>query len=189
FGYRRWGCEMGIRFPLVKLLDYRGQDLEGQRNPFAVAVLAHLKALETAGDAEGRYRGKLHLVRGLYQRGYGRKDILELFRFIDWVLQLPAALEDRFWSELQTYEEAQKMTYVTSVERIGIRKGIEQGIQQGIQQGEALTLKRQLVRRFGPLPPWAEERIDQAERADLERWLDRVLDAGRLEEVFELPGP
>ncbi|MDQ2694421.1 MAG: cytosolic protein, partial [Pseudomonadota bacterium] len=107
FGYRRWGCEMGIRFPLVKLLDCRGQDLEAERNPFAVVVLAHLKALETAGDEEGRYRWKMRLVRGLYERGYGRKDILELFRFIDWVLQLPEALEERFWSELSSHEEAQ----------------------------------------------------------------------------------
>jgi hypothetical protein len=22
FGYQRWGCEVGIRFPIIKLLDY-----------------------------------------------------------------------------------------------------------------------------------------------------------------------
>jgi hypothetical protein len=40
------------------------------------------------------------------------------------------------------------MTYVTSVERIGIRKGIEQGMQQGLQH-ERLLLVRQARKRFG----------------------------------------
>ena len=41
------------------------------------------------------------------------------------------------------------MPYLTSVERIGIKKGF--------QQGEALALRRQLSRRFGALPPRVEE--------------------------------
>jgi len=41
----RWGLRAGIRFPVVKLLDYAEQweTLEGSRNPFAMVVLAHLK--------------------------------------------------------------------------------------------------------------------------------------------------
>ena len=43
YGYRRWGTEVGIRFPVVKLLDYaaRRQELEQSPNPFATIVLAH----------------------------------------------------------------------------------------------------------------------------------------------------
>ncbi|WP_206054829.1 hypothetical protein [Nitrosococcus wardiae] len=154
FGYRRWGCEVGIRYPIVKLLDYRERwsELEQRANPFAVIVQAHLKAQEIRGDEQGRYRWKLQLVRSLYERGYAKDDILELFRFIDWVLQLPEGLEERFWAELSSYEEAQKMSYITSVERIGIKKGIEKGIQQGLQQGlaaERQLLLRQIRRRFG----------------------------------------
>jgi len=59
-------------------------------------------------------------------------DILELFRCIDWMLRLPEALEERIWSEMQAYEEEGKMPYVTSVERIGIRKGMAQGMAQGM---------------------------------------------------------
>lgn len=69
---------------------------------------------------------------------------------------LPEELEHRLWSEIQTYEGVQKMTYVTSVERIGIRKGIEQGMQQGMQQGiqqglqhERFLLMRLTRKRFG----------------------------------------
>jgi len=38
---------------------------------------------------------KLRLIRRLYERGYARQDVLELLRFIDWVLTLPAGLEAR----------------------------------------------------------------------------------------------
>jgi hypothetical protein len=59
-------------------------------------VMAHLQNRATRRDPEGRLQGKLRLVRRLYERGYARQDILELFRFIDWVLTLPPGLERRF---------------------------------------------------------------------------------------------
>jgi hypothetical protein len=72
------------------------------------------------------------------------------------MLRLPDELEEQLWSEIQTYETVEHMPYVTSVERIGIRKGIQQGIQQGIEQAtrEGLqhqrhTLTRLVQRRFG----------------------------------------
>jgi len=39
-------------------------------------------------------------VKGLYQRGWTPEDVRQLFRVIDWLLDLPAELEDRFQEEL-----------------------------------------------------------------------------------------
>ncbi|NET58274.1 MAG: hypothetical protein F6K47_19585, partial [Symploca sp. SIO2E6] len=50
----------------------------------AVVTLAHLQAQATLQTPETRLQWKLRLVKGLYNRGYSKKDILELFRFIDW---------------------------------------------------------------------------------------------------------
>ena len=61
-------------------------------------------------------------------RGYRREDVLNLFRFIDWIMRLPEEMEADFWQEIRRYEEEENMPYVTSVERIGVKKGIEQGI-------------------------------------------------------------
>lgn len=72
------------------------------------------------------------------------------------------------------------MRYVTTWER----RGIEKGIEQGFMQGEATVLKRQLSRRFAALPAWVEERLDGAQRDELESWADRVLEAKTLEDVF-----
>ena len=74
------------------------------------------------------------------------------------------------------------MQYVTSVERIGIKKGL----QQGLQQGEVRVLRRLLTRRFGELPAWTEAKLQEAVPEQLEDWSERVLDAGTLEEVFRL---
>lgn len=112
--------------PAVKLLDFAAKEseLKADRNPFAKVVLAHLKARQTQGDPANRSVWKLRLVRGLYEQGFGAKDVRELFRVIDWLLALPRALEIRFRDDLELIQQEKKMPYVTSIERIGRREGI-----------------------------------------------------------------
>src|SRR6266702_1824267 len=182
YRYRLWGCEMGIRFRVVKLRDYRRRwaELEASRNPFAVVVMPQLQARATQRRPTTRLQAKVQLIRHLYTRGWTRQQILDLFRFLDWVLTLPEALEQQFQVALAQVEAETHMPYITSIERMGIEKGI----QQGFQQGEAFVLTRLLTRRFGPLPDWATERLAQASREELEQWAERVLEAQRLEDVF-----
>ena len=129
YGYTLWGCEVGIRFPTVKLLDYETQwtTLEQSTNPFAIVIMAHLRAQSTRRYPQSRLRSKIELVKSLYARGYTRKQVIELFRFIDWVLALPEKYELQFERAVKELEEADKMRYVTSIERRAIQKGIEQG--------------------------------------------------------------
>jgi hypothetical protein len=63
----------------------------------------------------------------------------------DWMLCLPEELEERLGSEIRIYETVEHMPYVTSVERIGIRKGIRQGLQR-----ERLLLLRQTLTQAAP---------------------------------------
>lgn len=169
FAYDLWGCEVSFRFPTAKILDYAScwEDLEKSRNPFALTVMAHVKARETKGQHEERALWKWNLVRRLYEQGYKRKEIINLFRFIDWIMQLPEELDHRFWQQVEKYEEEISMQYVTSVERIGLKRGIEQGlhrgIQQGIQQGVILEAQEMvievLVTRFGVVSPTVVTKI------------------------------
>ncbi len=46
-------------------------------------------------------------------------------------------------------------------------------------------LKRQLTKRFGALPNWAEARLEEASEQEMVRYVERVLDVGRLEDVFD----
>lgn len=78
-----------------------------------------------------------------------------------------------------------KEAYAAGIED-GLERGIEKGIEKGMEKGEATLLQRQLERRFGSLPVWAREQIDQADRAALEEIGLRLLDAARLEDVFQV---
>ncbi|MDX9722742.1 MAG: DUF4351 domain-containing protein [Myxococcota bacterium] len=123
---------------------------------------------------------KLELCRGLYGKGYSRADVLSLFRVLDWLLVLPEDLETSFWDSLSAHEEEQQMPYLAKFERKAIQKGIEEGIEKG-QRG---VVRRLLTRRFGALPTWAQERLDQGSAAQLELWAERILDEETLEAVL-----
>jgi hypothetical protein len=121
-----WGWSLRMLFPPAKVLDYAGRDaeLEADANPFARVVLAHLKALQTRRDPQERRLWKFRLVRGLYERGFGAEDVRQLFRLIDWLMDLPRAQDKLFWKAVHTYEEERVMPFVTTPERFGIEKGI-----------------------------------------------------------------
>lgn len=142
FDYELWGCKAGIRFPVVKLSDYadRWEYLEKSGNPFAFAVMAHLKTQETRNNRDGRKEWKIYFVKKLYEQGYKKDDIIFLFHFIDWLMRLPDDLDRDFWQEISRYEEEKKMPYVTSVERIGIQKGIQQGRREGLREAIEMGL-------------------------------------------------
>ena len=145
---------LSFRFGMVKLLDYRDQwtVLEASSNPFAVVVMAHLKAQETKKDSQNRKEWKLQLIRGLYERGYNREDIANLFRFIDWIMILPEGLDRSFWTELQNYEKERRMPYITSVERIGYERGRE-------EEKKAL-IELQLTQKLEALPKHLANQIE-----------------------------
>jgi hypothetical protein len=145
FSYELWGTDVAFKFSIIKLLDYQQEwsGLDVNRNPFATVVMTHLKAQETRDNMLRRKEWKLALIERLYEQGYERDDVINLFQFIDWMMTLPEELEQEFWQELQQYEESMRMPYITSVERIGIQKGIQQGIEQGIEQ--SLSQMRQIL--------------------------------------------
>jgi hypothetical protein len=130
FGYNNWGCEVGIRFPVVKIIDHRGDEatLEQSANPFAAVVLAQLKVLETRHAPATRWQWKLRLVKGLYDRGLDRGQIRQLIRLMDWMLALPPELEHSFRAEVHSFEEARRMPYVTSFERLAREESRQEGV-------------------------------------------------------------
>ncbi|MFG0317040.1 MAG: DUF4351 domain-containing protein [Planctomycetota bacterium JB042] len=59
----------------------------------------------------------------------------------------------------------------------------EEGREEGRRREAADSLLRLMRRRFGDVPNDVAARIEAAPLDDLHRWLDRLLDAGRLEDV------
>ena len=66
----------------------------------------------------------------------------------------------------------------------GAAKGRAEGEAKGELKAKADTLLRQLHRRFKTLPNGIEDRVRAADSVLLDEWLDRILDAQTLEDVF-----
>ena len=182
FGYDLMGCAITLTFPVTKLLDYDIAALEASANLCALVVLAHRLAQTTRHDPDGRAAAKRILTRRLYERGYGRERILSLYRFIDWLLRLPAALEQQLWRELQRFEEERAMPYITSAERFGraeVLAELEQGraeILAGLEQVQAEALAE---RERAQAEALAERGRIAAERERLAAEREQILVQGR----------
>ncbi|NJM72881.1 MAG: transposase [Scytonema sp. RU_4_4] len=185
YGYLLGGCRVSLEFPVAKLLDYEAQweTLEQSTNPFSVVVMAHLKTKATHRNPESRLQWKLSLVRRLFERGYSREDILGLFRFIDWIMVLPEELARSFKQELRSDEEADRMRYVTSIERLAKEEGIEQGM--------LLTNREHVIKvlqtRFGVVPEQVVESINGIENLSvLQTLFTSAITIGSIEEFQQV---
>jgi predicted transposase/invertase (TIGR01784 family) len=59
-----------------------------------------------------------------------------------------------------------------------------EGRLEGKLEGEVQIIVRQLNRRFGVLPTWAQQKLAEANNQQLELWSERLLDAKTLDEIF-----
>lgn len=169
FEYELWQSRVLLEFPSVKLLDWKSRldEEEMRRNMFGVVTAAHLRTLETRGNDPGRLRWKIALVQSLYDTGYTRRQVLDLFRFIDWIMLLPLSMKEDFYHSMELFEREKKMPYITSVERMGMERGIERGLQEGLQKGLREALLDTLQVRFSEVPrslASALERINSVDR-------------------------
>jgi len=149
-----WGCEGQLRFPVCKLRDLAKNEAQLLRNPnpFAIVVLAQIKALQTAGALRQRRVWKATLAKLGHERGYSRRLILDLYIFVDWVMVLTPKLEREVEQEIEAFEKAKRMKYITNMERRGIEKGIERGRQEGQIRSQQESVLTVLETRFGEIP-------------------------------------
>ena len=179
--------ELRMSFPAVKLMDYRGreEELEAGGNPFSVVVMAHLGSQQTKGEVAARYEVKRKLIRLLYRRGYSRDEVFGLYRFIDSVLRLPEGLEEKLEEEISLEEEVTDMPYITSAERIGMRKGRLEGMLEEARE----SVLEALEEKFGFVPADLEEVVKgQDDRKVLKRWHRLVIRADSLDEFRRQAG-
>ncbi|MFN7661749.1 MAG: hypothetical protein ACK5P3_27170, partial [Dolichospermum sp.] len=136
YGYSLGGCEVSLKFPIAKLLDYesRWQELEASDNPFAIIVMAHLKTKATTGNLSEREQWKWTLIRGLYDRGLTKEQIVKLFKIIDKMMTLPGQLQQKLLNQLNSLEEERKMPFISPTEEMAIERGKEIGKEIGALQ-------------------------------------------------------
>ena len=151
FRRQRAGCRLEFVFPIVKLLDFKSEEeLAVDPSPFAIASLIQLRKLQAGKNVQRRYAFKLALVHELYRRGYQRGDVLKLFRFMDYLLRLPAGLiptlPRRIGDHRRGVEDALR-------NQCGANCSSRRGRQEGkILQGAVDLLRHALEVRFGEVP-------------------------------------
>lgn len=117
------------------------------------------------------------------------------------------ALMDVFMSWLlerykhQSYEEVMKMLHfpTTPLEETraykelvaigmerGRKEGVEWGRKEGYQAGRRAILTKLLRRRFGELPDWVINQLEQANTEQLELWAEQIFDANSIEQLLSI---
>jgi len=174
---RHWQPQM--RYLLLEERRYREADLEGLPN--AAAALFRLEDARAPENIQRVVGCLIEWLAGPENAGLRRAFVVWLKRVL-----LPARLpgiEIPNLNELQEINDMLAERVMTWTEQWK-QQGVKEGVKQGVQEGETKLLRRLLVRRFGSLPSWVEQRLEQAGEAELEAWADRVLECGSLEEVF-----
>jgi len=127
------GFKLVFSYPLAKILDYKGREkeLEESHNPFAHVVLTQLAFWEFKNkETTQKFNLKWNLIKRLYEKGFSRKKVIDIFYFMDWILRLPEKEEELLETKLIELEEVKKMPYISTIERKAEERGLEQGIEK-----------------------------------------------------------
>ena len=183
------GCSIRFQFETVKLLDWQDKtdQLLQHDNPFGLLIAAQLTA-KLIKDGKNRVDNLIGYYRLAAKKQLPREQVVQLVVFLEWIVALPEDLTPYYNEQLEHLEEDSHMTYISIIERQGIAQGIEQGIEQGIGQGRMSTLQGTLQKllqlKFGESAAEYEQRLLQAEEAELTLWTERVLFADSIDGVF-----
>ena len=177
-----------------------GSGREGLVARLAIHFLCHMRRLsaEQIAPALSRIRELLiavqeaprgRLLLGMlfsYLRATAKADVAQIYAAVRHAL--PSHTGNAMMNPLErAFEEATNRGLSLGIERgmsQGISQGLSEGRSQGLSQGLSQALRRILTKRFGPLPPTAEARLQSANAQQLEAWTDRVLDAQSIDEAL-----
>ncbi len=141
--------------------------------------MAHLKTKATTGKPQDREQGKWSVVRGLYERGYDREDIIKLFKVIDRMMALPKELQQSFEEKLSRYEEERRMPLLSNMELRGMERGAVQTARESV-----ITVLRV---RLGEISPELMETLNNiSDLPLLKQLLERAATVNTLAEFQQL---
>ena len=163
------------------------------KDDFSLPVMvarAQIEALKTTSDAEVRYEAKKRLIRMLYDRRYERDEVLEILRYLDWMMHLSEDLERRLREEIRAIKSQKypEMTeYVTSWERMarkeGKDEGKKEGIKEGVKGGKLEMVFRLLEKRCGKVPEPLRCNITELATERLDELFDDALSFDSVEDL------
>lgn len=164
-----YGSFDSCTFRSVKLLQWAGR-LEGEANIFCLFEAAHLEAMRTRKNLAQRRAAKERVLRNLLGRQLDPFEGRAWYRLIDWIMRLPEAVDLELYAQLHPAQE-EKMTYISTAERVGLQKGRDQGLHEGLHKGIAVALKLKFGQAGADLMPRVHAISDTTK---LEAFLDAI---------------
>jgi hypothetical protein len=186
-----WHWQPGIRYHLVDEKALPGSELE--RRDSLVALLFRLEAGPGPGDLVDlvdeiigwfRQHPDYETLKQLFTEIVGHA-LSEQAGFANGQTDLPA--NDLL--EIRDMVPERFKRWADEVRAKALAEFRDQAIAEGRAQVLAGTLSKQLRRRFGELSPDVADRIRSANAEELDEWLDRVVDAATISDVFDSNRP
>lgn len=164
-------------------------------------LLLSLAQSRGAEDVESLFRRWTPLLRKLVNRPGGIEDVgavVVYFNSVREVVNLDAVrkevraidarLEDAVMTAAEKLREEGRVKGHVEGRAEGLTEGHAEGLTEGLKRGRLeqhrVVLRRQLIKKFGELPPPVEHRIEAASMPQLTAWSDAFASAHRLEDVF-----
>ncbi len=148
---------------------------------FGLCALSALQYLPKAARDERAFAAFLDAWHDLQEQAHrlgeargGRELFDTLVDYVFATSGLPTPVVERLLTRRFT-DPAMKNKFVSTAQQLR---------NEGKAEVQVSILLRQITRRFGNPDSIAVERVQQASRAELDRWLDRILDATSLADLF-----
>ncbi|MDJ0619881.1 MAG: hypothetical protein QNJ63_24585 [Calothrix sp. MO_192.B10] len=118
-----------------------------------------MKTKETTSNLSEREQWKWNLSRLLYEKGYSRKEIIDLYKVIDVMMALPIELQASFEEKVTNYQEERKVPLLSNIEL--------RALETGAKRTRREDIIKLLQKRFGNLPESLVENINQIDDISL----------------------
>jgi predicted transposase YdaD len=142
----------------------------------------------TRADADALLDDWAARLRPLHDEPAGWSTLIAALCYLAQVSAIP---KPHLAAAADVLPEPTKETFMTAAQEWmlegmekGLEKGREEGLEQGRTEGERAALTRLVRLRFRETPPEVAERIQAAPRAEIDLWLERILTAETLDDLF-----
>jgi hypothetical protein len=116
------------------------------------------------------------------------REIPEDFRYpsLPYLFQAFAAMDQSTANRLfkQVYSKEEANMWMSKFAKDVIAEKCPEFIAKGRQEEAASMLLRLMQRRFGALPEWVSSQVNSADTTTIEGWMERLLAAKKVEEIF-----
>ena len=155
---------------------------ENQYPPQELAQLKNLVAVIMQLERPAREQDLVHLIERVNGLLDGQPELKRTFAIWIRAVLLRRSKNTLALPKVQDLKELQ-MKLAERFDQWALEHQ-QEGRQEGRQEGQILILQKLLVKRFGTLPPAVLARIAEASAADIELWIERILDTQSLEEIL-----